>query len=399
MDMTSNLWIWANNGWLGYEVWHLVVYVLLMTHLTMISVTVFLHRHQAHRALDLHPLAAHVFRFWLWLTTGQVTREWTAIHRKHHAKCEQAEDPHSPQVRGIRTVMLRGYELYRAEAANAQTIERFGHGTPDDWIERHVYAGHANWGIALLLVIDLALFGVIGLTVWAVQMAWTPVMAAGVINGAGHFWGYRNFESPDASTNLLPWGLLIAGEELHNNHHTYPTSARLSVKRYEFDIGWFYIRSLERLGLARVKKHRPRVKLGEIRPVADGRNLEALIQNRFELMAAYGKSMRQMLLAEAASWNGRRLGEGVLRAAKAWIHRDAENIPAAVLPKLQAIRTAIPSLDQMVVMREELRALWQNRARTQDQLVADLQSWCQRAEASGVAALQEFSLRLRAVRV
>lgn len=398
-DVMNDVLTWAIDGWWTLSAWQLLIFALVMTHLTMISVTIYLHRHQAHRSLDLHPLAAHVFRFWLWLTTGQVTREWTAIHRKHHAKCEQAEDPHSPQTRGLKTVLLRGYELYRAEAANRETLARFGHGTPDDWIERHVYASHSNWGIAFMLLIDLALFGVIGITVWAVQMIWTPVMAAGVINGGGHYLGYRNFESPDASTNLLPWGLLIAGEELHNNHHTYPTSARLSVKRYEFDLGWVYIRLLERLRLARVKKRRPRVALGDLRPQADGRTLDALIHNRFELMAGYAKSMRQMLRAEAAALRSLQLGQGVLRAAKSWMHRDAENIPKAVLPKLQAIRVAMPSLDQMVLMREELRALWQTQLRSRDQLVADLQSWCQRAEASGVAALRDFSLRLRAVQV
>lgn len=398
-SMMNGFLQWASNGLWELSAWELVLYALAMTHVTMISVTVFLHRHQAHRSLDLHPIASHFFRFWLWLTTGQVTKEWAAIHRKHHAKCEQAEDPHSPQIHGIKTVMLCGYELYRAEAANKETLSRFGHGTPHDWVETHVYSGMSNWGIALMLVLDLALFGVLGLTVWAVQMAWTPLMAAGVINGAAHYWGYRNFESPDASTNVSPWGILIAGEELHNNHHTYPTSARLSVKPYEFDMGWMYISLLQKMGLASVKKQPPRVAVGATRALADEHTLEALIHNRFELMAGYAKGMRKALRAEVSALKVRHADDGVVRAAKAWLHRDVEAIPAWVVPKLALARAALPAMDQMVLMREELRALWQNRSHTREQLVADLQSWCQRAEASGIAALQDFSLRLRSVRV
>ena len=272
---------WLANGLWQLAWWQIVLFTLAMTHITMVSVTVFLHRHQAHRALDLHPAASHFFRFWLWLTTGQVTKEWASIHRKHHAKCEQADDPHSPHVHGIKTVLLQGYELYRAEALNSDTLSRYGHGTPNDWLERHVYSGKSTCGVALMLVIDLLLFGAAGLAVWAVQMAWTPIMAAGVINGAAHFWGYRNFEVADASTNISPWGILIAGEELHNNHHTYPTSAKLSVKPYEFDIGWMYISILKAFGLAKVRKTPPRLAFGQVRHVADEKTLEALISNRY----------------------------------------------------------------------------------------------------------------------
>jgi stearoyl-CoA desaturase (delta-9 desaturase) len=242
---------WLANGFWDLNWWQIVLFTLAMTHVTMISVTVFLHRHQAHRALDLHPIASHFFRFWLWLTTGQVTKEWASIHRKHHAKCEQPDDPHSPHVHGIKTVLLQGYELYRAEAQNPETLARYGHGTPNDWLERNLYTRFSSLGLVLMLAIDLALFGAAGLVVWAVQMAWTPVMAAGIINGAAHYWGYRNFEAPDASSNISPWGILIAGEELHNNHHTYPTSAKLSVKAYEFDIGWLYISLMQRIGRLR----------------------------------------------------------------------------------------------------------------------------------------------------
>lgn len=390
--------------WLAYGVWHLswlqiVLFTLAVTHVTMISVTIYLHRHQAHRSLDLHPIASHFFRFWLWLTTGQVTKEWTAIHRKHHAKCEKSEDPHSPHVHGIKTVLLQGAELYRTESQNLETLARFGHGTPDDWVERNIYTGLSWQGVGFMLVIDLALFGAAGLSVWAIQMAWTPIMAAGIINGAAHYWGYRNFEAADASTNISPWGILIAGEELHNNHHTYPTSAKLSVKFYEFDIGWMYIRLMQSIGLAKVKKMPPKLALGELRSEADEKTLEALIANRYEIMAGYALDMRRAFKTELQALKERQADAGVIRAARRWMHRDADKVPASAAAQLVEARAASPVLDQMVVMREELRQMWLSRSHTREQLARDLQAWCHRAEASGIAALQEFSLRLRAARV
>ncbi|MCX7241808.1 MAG: fatty acid desaturase [Burkholderiales bacterium] len=390
---------WLTNGAWGLSAWQTVIFTLTVTHVTMISVTVFLHRHQAHRALDLHPLASHFFRFWLWLTTGQVTKEWASIHRKHHAKCEQAEDPHSPHVYGIKTVLLQGYELYRAEAVKPETLARYGHGTPNDWLERNLYTRFSHLGLVLLLLIDLTLFGALGLTVWAVQMVWTPVMAAGIINGAAHYWGYRNFEAPDASTNISPWGILIAGEELHNNHHTYPTSAKLSVKPYEFDIGWVYIRALQALGLARVKKTPPKAAYGAVRPVADEKTLEALIANRYEIMAAYAQGLRTTARAELAALRARSSDASLLKTARRWIHRDTDRVPPAVVLEIAKVRAISPLLDQMVGMREELRQMWLNTSVSREQLAHDLQAWCQRAEASGIAALSEFSYRLRAARV
>jgi stearoyl-CoA desaturase (delta-9 desaturase) len=390
---------WLAHGAWSLAWWQIVLFTLAITHVTMVSVTVFLHRHQAHRALDLHPIASHFFRFWLWLTTGQVTKEWASIHRKHHAKCEQPEDPHSPHVYGIRTVLLQGYELYRAEALKPETLARYGHGTPADWLERNLYSRFSWWGVLLMLIIDLVLFGAAGLAVWAVQMAWTPVMAAGIINGAAHYWGYRNFEAPDASTNISPWGILIAGEELHNNHHTYPTSAKLSVKPYEFDIGWVYISLLQKLRLATVKKTPPKLAFGEVRAVADEKTLEALISNRYEIMAAYAKDMRRTFKIELQSMKARSADASVIKAAQRWLHRDSEKVPAAAVSQLALARAASPVLDKMVLMREELRQLWLNRSHTREQLAADLQAWCHHAEASGIAALQEFSLRLRAARV
>jgi stearoyl-CoA desaturase (delta-9 desaturase) len=390
---------WLTHGVWDLQWWQIVLFTLAVTHVTMISVTVFLHRHQAHRALDLHPIASHFFRFWLWLTTGQVTKEWASIHRKHHAKCEQADDPHSPHVYGIKTVLLQGAELYRAESRNKETMARYGHGTPNDWIERNVYTRFSWQGVGLMLIIDLALFGAAGLSVWAVQMAWTPIMAAGIINGAAHFWGYRNFEAPDASTNISPWGILIAGEELHNNHHTYPTSAKLSVKPYEFDIGWMYISLMQMAGLAKVKKTPPKAAYGDIRPVADEKTLEALIANRYEIMATYAKGVRQAARDELGAMKARSADAAVIKAARHWMHRDVEKVPASAASELAKARAVSPMLDKMVTMREELRQMWLNTTVSREQLTSDLQAWCHRAEESGIDVLREFSLKLRAARV
>jgi stearoyl-CoA desaturase (Delta-9 desaturase) len=394
---------WASDGlWADVAWWQIVLFTLITTHITIASVTIFLHRAQAHRALELHPVAAHFFRFWLWLTTGMVTKEWVAIHRKHHAKCETVDDPHSPVTRGIRTVLLRGTELYRAESLNAETLAKYGHNTPDDWVERKLYSRHTVLGVALLLVLDLALFGAIGATVWAVQMLWIPVTAAGVINGLGHWWGYRNFEAPDASTNIVPWGVIIGGEELHNNHHTYPTSAKLSVKPFEFDIGWGYIRALQALGLATVRKTPPRLELGTVSKQADSRTLEAVIANRYEVMAQYAKQVRQVCAAELSKLRSQGRSHGAhwvnLRAARRWLHRDDDKIPMDVKPQLASAMEEHPMLAKLVAMREELRMLWTRTNVSPPQLVADLQAWCRKAEESGIAMLHEFSLKLRAAR-
>jgi stearoyl-CoA desaturase (delta-9 desaturase) len=329
-----------------------------------------------------------------------VTKEWVAIHRKHHAKCETDEDPHSPVAKGIKTVLLTGSELYRAEAKVQETLDKYGHNTPDDWVERNVYSRYSWQGVGVMLVINLLLFGAIGATVWAVQMLWIPITAAGIINGIGHYWGYRNFEAPDASTNVLPWGIVIGGEELHNNHHTYPTSAKLSVKPYEFDIGWLYIRTMEIVGLAKVRKTPPKLELREVKAVADGRTLEAVIANRYEVMAKYAAGLKLAVGAElerlraqgaenSARWKDMRL-------AKDWLHRDDDKIPSGVKPGLANALGDSPKLAKMVAMREELRLLWTRTNVSAEQAVIDLQAWCRKAEESGIAMLQDFSVKLRA---
>ena len=391
---------WLADGLLGATWWEVLVFTLVATHVTIAAVTIFLHRAQAHRALELHAIPAHFFRLWLWLTTGMVTKEFVAIHRKHHAKCETEEDPHSPQTRGIKALLLTGVELYRAESKNAETMVKYGKGTPDDWIERNLYTRYSWQGVGVMLLLNLMMFGAIGITVWAVQMLWIPVMATGIINGIGHWWGYRNFEAPDASRNVTPWGIIIGGEELHNNHHTYPTSARFSVKPYEFDIGWFYIRGMEMVGLAKVRTTPPSLKLGAVKPVADDKTLEAIIANRYEVMAKYARNLRHASRDEAlrlkaeGSASAARLAN--MELAKRWLHRDEDKIPHDVKARVAAAVEHSPGLAKLVAMREELRSLWTRTNVSAEQLVVDLQAWCKKAEESGIAVLQEFALKLRA---
>jgi len=382
------------NGFVDLPWWGYIVAALVMTHITIASVTIFLHRHQAHRALDLHPIPSHFFRFWLWLTTGMVTKEWAAIHRKHHAKCETEEDPHSPQTRGIRKVLWEGAELYRAEAKNAETLSKYGHGTPDDWIERNVYQ-HSVYGISLMLIIDVLLFGFAGLTIWAVQMVWIPFWAAGVINGIGHFWGYRNYECSDASRNISPWGILIGGEELHNNHHSFATSAKLSSKWYEFDIGWMYIRILSMLGMAKVKKTIPTPKFGEAKKVVDFDMLQAVVTHRYDVMRRYAASLKSIYAEEIAKLASSHGPKFELKEFRRWLNTERTGAANAIHEKFEDVLSSSPRLEKLEAMKTELAALWARSSASREQLVSNLQDWCARAEASGIRQLEEFSTRLR----
>ncbi|RZT08912.1 stearoyl-CoA desaturase (delta-9 desaturase) [Duganella sp. CF402] len=385
-----------SNGITRFSAWEVFFYTMAVTHITIASVTIYLHRCQAHRALDLHPIVSHFFRFWLWLTTGQVTKEWASIHRKHHAKCDTEEDPHSPVTRGIKKVFWEGAELYRAESKNKETMEKYGHGTPDDWMERNVYTRHSAMGVASLLVINFALFGVIGITVWAVQMMWIPVTAAGIINGIGHYWGYRNYDCSDAATNIIPLGLLIGGEELHNNHHTFATSAKLSSKWYEFDIGWGYIRTLEVLGLAKVKKLAPEPKFAKDKLEADFDTLQSVIANRYDVMAKYAKSVKQAWKEELEHLKHKaELESRFLKSSRKLLQREPGKLEAPQQQQLSELFQHSKALETMHNMRVELGVIWERSHFTRDQLLHKLQDWCNRAEASGIQSLQEFSLRLR----
>ena len=375
--------------------WGYVLVTLALTHVTIAGVTIFLHRCQAHRALDLHPIPSHFFRFWLWLTTGMETKEWAAIHRKHHAKCETAQDPHSPQIYGINRVLWGGVFLYVKESHNKETMERYGHGTPDDWIERNLYSRYSFLGPVAMGVIDLILFGLPGLAIIVVQLVWIPFWAAGVINGIGHYWGYRNFDCADASRNIVPWGILIGGEELHNNHHAYATSAKLSNKWYEFDIGWLYIRVMQALGLAKVKKIAPTPRLAAARPVVDFDTLQAVITYRYDVMQKYLKSTQQIYREEFARLKAAGADTKQFKAVKRWLARDVDELPDQEKAQFESVLRKSNRLATAYAMRRDLTALWARSNATREQLVKQLQDWCSRAEASGIGQLQDLSLRLR----
>jgi stearoyl-CoA desaturase (delta-9 desaturase) len=386
------------NGLFNLPWWGYTLVALALTHVTIASVTIFLHRHQAHRALELHPIISHFFLFWLWLTTGMVTREWAAIHRKHHAKVETPQDPHSPIQKGLNRVLWTGAFLYHDESRNRETIEKYGFGTPDDWLERKIYTPF-NWlGIVFMLGIDLALFGVVaGVIIWGVQMIWIPFWAAGVINGIGHYWGYRNFEVEDASTNIVPWGILIGGEELHNNHHTYGSSAKLSAKWWEFDIGWMYIRILQALGLAKVKKLPPQLISNPEKTRIDLDTVRAVVRNRFQIMARFSRDvlknvqkeeLRKLDPKDRERWS-------LVKKARGLMKRESVHLNQASRERLQQVLAQSHTLDTVYQMKNKLQAIWNNRAATQENLLRALEDWCRQAEATGIKALEDFSAKLR----
>jgi stearoyl-CoA desaturase (delta-9 desaturase) len=380
-------------GFLSASIWEVIAYTLAVTHVTIAAVTIYLHRHQAHRALDLHPVVSQFFRFWLWLTTGMRTKEWVAIHRKHHAECETENDPHSPQILGIRKVLWEGAELYRKEAASAETLDQYGKGTPNDWMERNFYDRVGNSGIVVMLAIDLALFGAIGLTVWAVQMLWIPFWAAGVINGIGHWRGYRNYECADASRNIVPFGILIGGEELHNNHHTYPNSARLSSKWWEFDIGWFYIRTLEVLRLAAVKKVPPKPVMVAPKSRIDADTLAAVVINRFQIMSRYCRDVIYPVLKEEfrkADASYRRL----YKRSRSLLVREESLLNSEAKRRLETVLSLSHALSTVYRFKQQLQEIGKRSSAQQEVLVKQLQEWCKQAEATGIRSLQEFAHNL-----
>ncbi|MHB8562866.1 MAG: DesA family fatty acid desaturase [Acidiferrobacteraceae bacterium] len=385
------------DGLLNLPWWGDILAALAMTHLTIVSVTIYLHRHQTHRALDLHPALAHVFRFWLWISTGMLTKEWVAIHRKHHAKCETNEDPHSPKIFGIRKVLWQGAELYRTEAKNQETLSKYGHNTPNDWMERHVYLPLNTKGILFMLLIDLVLFGVIGVSIWAVQMMWIPLFAAGVINGIGHFAGYRNYECPDQSTNIVPFGLLIGGEELHNNHHAYASSAKFSSKWWEFDLGWGYIRLFEMLGLAKVRKVAPVPHFDLNKQRCDIDTVRAVVINRFQVMARFAAEVLHPVHREELSKVDPRDREQwtLLKRARWLLTREPTLIDEAGRKRLNLALQHSGALETVYMMKERLQDIWKRSAATHEQLRHALEEWCTQAEGTGIQALREFSRRLK----
>jgi stearoyl-CoA desaturase (delta-9 desaturase) len=385
-----------SSGLLDLPWWGNVLAGLALVQITIAGVTLYLHRCQAHRALDMHPAVSHFFRFWLWLTTGMITKEWAAIHRKHHAKCETEEDPHSPRIHGINKILWGGVVLYVKESYKKDVMDRYGHSTPTDWLERNVYTPLNKWGIALMAFIDVLLFGPLaGAIIWGVQMLWIPFWAAGVINGIGHYFGYRNFHTEDDSTNIVPWAAWIGGEELHNNHHAYPTSAKFSIRPYEFDLGWLYIRMLQSLGLATVRKQAPKVKLDPSKWEVDAATLQAVIAHRFDVMANYAKSMKRASHLEIERLRAKGADYAPVQAIRKWWHRDQATVPAAHRERIARVLETSPDLKTTWSMREELQRIWERSTLTTEQLVGQLKDWCERAEKTNTLPLVEFSHRLR----
>ncbi len=380
----------SNMPWWGY-----LVYTLVLTQITIFSVTLYLHRNQSHRSLELHPIISHFFRFWLWLTTSMQTKQWVAIHRKHHAKVETPDDPHSPVIHSIRKVLLQGAELYAiAPKKDPQLLERYGNGTPEDWLERFVYVGLNRYGIFIMLAINLFLFGFLGLTIWAVQMMWIPLFAAGIINGIGHYWGYRNFETADTSRNLWPLGFITGGEELHNNHHTYANSAKFSVKWWEFDLGWFMIRLLQVFGLAKPNYVPPKPNFAREKTIIDAETIKALMRNRFHLLAEYSRKVIIPVLREEKR-KAQDHGKALLSRARALITRDTSFMDPKSQEHLKATLDQFKNLSAAYQFRLKLQNLWQQTTVTQKELIDGLYQWCQQAETSGIQALKDFSKHIK----
>jgi stearoyl-CoA desaturase (delta-9 desaturase) len=379
-------------GILNLNFWGYVLVTFVMIQITFMGVTLYLHRDATHRSLDLHPILRHFFRLWLWMSSGILTREWVAVHRKHHARCETPEDPHSPVVFGIKKVLLEGAELYQAAARDPEVVEKYGRGTPNDWIERNLYSRYRNAGIAAMLVIDLVLFGVPGIIVFAAQMLANPLMAAGVVNGIGHYWGYRNFECPDAARNISPWGLLIAGEELHNNHHAFPSSAKFSVQRWEFDIGWLYIRIFQVLGLAKVIRVAPQAPVvAKTRAHVDLETVRAVIVNRMHVLRDYSRKVTIPVFREQM----RVAGDSLSRRVKKLLVREPTLLDDTAQTKLQQVLANNQALQTVHEFRERLRVLWSGANMSNDKLLQHLREWIAQAEASGIKSLQDFAATLR----
>ena len=378
-------------GILDLSFWGYVLVTFLMIQVTFMGVTLFLHRDATHRSLDLHPALRHFFRLWLWMSSGIITREWVAVHRKHHARCETKDDPHSPAVYGIKKVLLEGAELYQAAARDPEVVEKFGRGTPNDWLERNLYARYRNLGIIAMAVIDLVLFGVPGIIIFAAQMLANPLMAAGVVNGIGHWWGYRNFECPDAARNITPWGLLIAGEELHNNHHAFPSSAKFSVQRWEFDIGWLYIRIFQTLGLARVIRVAPEPARVAPRVHIDLDTVRAVIVNRMHVLREYSRNVTIPVFREQL----RAAGGQLSRRVKKLLVREPVLLDQDAQTKLKEVLAHNQTLKTVHEFRERLRVLWNGQTMSNESLLQHLRDWIAQAEASGIKVLQDFAASLR----
>lgn len=381
-------------GFLNLSIGQIIITLLIVTQITILAVTLYLHREQTHKGVEFHPVIQHFFRFWLWMTTGMQTKDWVAVHRKHHAHCETATDPHSPHHHGINKILGHGVELYTVERNKQETLDKYGKGTPNDWLEKNIYQGLPLLGIAIMFVIDLLLFGAIGITFWAIQVVWIPFFAAGVINGLGHWSGYRNYSTSDKSTNLTRIGFFIGGEELHNNHHAFPSSCMFSHKRGEFDIGWQVIKLLKLFKLAEIKKTVPELVEETDTPSMDIETTKALLTHKVNLLQMYVKDVVKPSLKEEYKLQTRKLrktGKKMLNSMSLdWRFLDDESREA-----FKAYLKTAPSIETLIEFRDELKTIWETNWKTSEQMIEALKEWCQRAEQSGVETLENFSRRLQ----
>lgn len=377
-------------GVLNLSFWGYVLATVLMVQVSIFCVTVYLHRDAAHRSVDLHPVVRHFCRLWIWASSSMLTKEWVAVHRKHHARCETVDDPHSPVVYGLKKVLLEGAELYQVQARNQETLEKYGRGCPDDWVERNVYTKYRNLGIISMAVVDVILFGVPSIIIFAIQMLTFPVLAAGVINGLGHAFGYRNFECPDASTNVSPWGLLVGGEELHNNHHAFPSSAKFSIQPWEVDIGWGIIRTLSFLRLAKVARVAPTPVRIEGKHV-DLETVRAVIVNRMHVVRDYTRLVMLPVLRAELAVAGDKLGAGVRKL----LVRESSLLDETAKSRLARALEQNKALHTVHEFRAKLAMLWNGSNMSNENLLQHLKEWIAQAEASGIKALQDFAQVLR----
>lgn len=393
-----NILTFLQHGLLNFSLLQIIITLFIATQVTILGVTLYLHRDQTHRGLKLHPVVQHFFRFHLWMTTGMLTKDWVAIHRKHHAKCETENDPHSPQYHGIKTVLYSGVELYTLERENQQTLDKYGKGTPDDWLERNIYTKFHFWGIGLMFLIDVALFGAIGITFWAIQIIWIPFFAAGVINGLGHWAGYRNYSTNDCSTNLTRFALFIGGEELHNNHHAFPSSCKFSHKKGEYDWGWFTIKFLRMLGLAKIKKTVPELEQSKSKNSVDLEAVKAMLTHKVNLLQVYVKDVVKPAIQEEYDVRSSKFKKSSNKLINSmsidWRFLDDESKDIFK----QYINTS-PTMETLIKFRDELKEIWDSNGKTTEQMIEAIKEWCNKAEKSGVDVLQAYARKLQTYRL
>lgn len=375
--------------------WWSVIFLLVTTHITILTVTVYLHRAVSHRALTLNKWIEHFFRFWGWFTTGQSTRQWAAVHRKHHAFCEKDGDPHSPKIFGLKKVFFQGVSLYRTEAKNPETIEKYGKFTPNDWLENKLYENYSWLGLVVLLLIDVAFFGVHGTWVWLAQILWIPFWAAGVVNGVGHVKGYRNFNTDDQSRNICPIGFIIGGEELHNNHHAYPTSAKLSMRWYEFDMGWGWIKAFEFFKLAKINKQYSFPVFDKKKEEIDGINLQAFLSNKSYVLKMFftqTKASVQRYIEEVKKQD-QGLNEYSIKKLKQYFYESYDSLKEEE-KKIVFKLLQNEKLKAVFNIKESMIKIWNEKNLNYNQLLEKLTVWQKEAYNHGMHDIKEFSQKI-----